>query len=535
MSYARVEMERLQELVRLHRMKTPPREVARLLRMSPNTERQYRKALLGAELLLGPVEQLPELEVLKTAVLRAKPAPAGPPPQATSSLESWRETIEALLTKRLGPRAIYDRLRLEHGADFTGSESAVKRLCKAITRARGVQPQDIAIPVETAPGEVAQVDFGYVGKLYDPETRTLRKAWCFVMVLGYSRHQVARVVFDQRTETWLRLHVEAFTELGGVVETIVPDNLKAAVLRAAFGLGENPALNRSYRELARHYGCKIDPTPPYDPGKKGKVESGVKYIKGNFFAGRAETPVDEVRRELGRWVREIAGQRDHGTTHRQPLETFEALERSALKALPARPFEPVVWHKATVHPDSHLCFERRLYSAPWRLTGQELWVRATLTTVEVYADDVRVATHPRHGAGYRSTIEEHLPEGRRELRHRSRGYWEQRATRLGPGVGSYIHEVFDADDVLSQLRTVQAMVTHLEGFPVERARAACERARFYGSYSYGALKNILKKALDLAPLPPAVVPAGAGLPTPRFARKVSELLTLPLEVTDEPN
>jgi transposase len=97
------------------------------------------------------------------------------------------------------------------------------------------------------------------------------------MVLSYSRHQFARVVFDQRTETWLRLHVEAFAALGGVPRVVVPDNLKAAVIRGAFGASEEPTLNRSYRELARHYGFKIDPAPPLKPEKKGKVESGVKW------------------------------------------------------------------------------------------------------------------------------------------------------------------------------------------------------------------------------------------------------------------
>jgi transposase len=104
--------------------------------------------------------------------------------------------------------------------------------------------------VETRPGEVAQVDFGYVGRLYDPRARVMRKAWVFVMVLGYSRHLFARITFDQTTETWLRMHVEAFEELGGVVEVVVPDNLKAAVIRTAFGIEGPTALNRSYRELA---------------------------------------------------------------------------------------------------------------------------------------------------------------------------------------------------------------------------------------------------------------------------------------------
>jgi hypothetical protein len=126
---------------------------------------------------------------------------------------------------------------------------------------RGVRAEDVAIPVETGPGEVAQVDFGYVGKLRDAATGMLRKAWVFVMVLAFSRRMVARIVFDQKIETWLRVHIEAFAELGGAVAAIVPDNLKTAVIRAAFGVDGAASLNRSYRELARHYGIKIDPAP----------------------------------------------------------------------------------------------------------------------------------------------------------------------------------------------------------------------------------------------------------------------------------
>ena len=99
------------------------------------------------------------------------------------------------------------------------------------------------------------------------------------MVLGHSRHMFAKVVFNQRVETWLQLHVDAFTFFGGVPHTIVPDNLKAAVIRAAFGADEMSVFHRSYRELARHYDFVIDPTPPYSPQKKGKVERSVHHKK----------------------------------------------------------------------------------------------------------------------------------------------------------------------------------------------------------------------------------------------------------------
>jgi transposase len=527
-------MDRLQELVRLHRMGSGGREVARLLGMSPNTERTYRLVLEAAGLLTGPIADIPTLEALKAVV--EDRLPRKPAPQQVSSLETWLGQIEELWKKGLGPRAIYDRLRLEDEPfrESRATLSAVKRLCLRLKRARGVQPEDVAIPVETAPGEVAQVDFGYVGRLYDPRARIMRKAWVFVMVLGYSRHMFARLVFDQTTETWLRLHVEAFAELGGSVETVVPDNLKSAVIRAAFGVDGPTALNRSYRELARHYGFKVDPTPVYDPRKKGKVESGVKYVKNNGLKGRAGQDVDVVAPALQRWVYEIAGMREHGTTHRRPLEVFRDLEQAVLKPLPAPRFEMVVWKEATVHRDCHVIFDRRLYSVPWRLVDKMVWLRATASTVAIFFDDERVATHDRRGPGHRSTTDQHLPEHRADLRHRSRSYWEQRADRIGPDAGRFVREVFDSDDVLYMLRTVQAIVTHLERFPRERAEAASRRASHFGTFSYQGVKNILVRALDLEPLPAGTALTGSPQESFRYARSAAELLHRQ-EKTDEPN
>jgi len=194
-------MHRLQDLVRLHRMGTGAREVARLLEMSPNTERQYRQALRDAGLLDGEPEDLPDVAVLRLAIEDALPAKAMP--QHVSSVERWAERITKMLEGGATPTAIYDRLRLEHD-EFSGSLSAVKRLCTRLTKAAEVDPNTVAIPVETGPGEVAQVDFGSVGKLWDPKSGKSRKAYVFVMVLGFSRHMFVRIVFDQKVDTWLR-------------------------------------------------------------------------------------------------------------------------------------------------------------------------------------------------------------------------------------------------------------------------------------------------------------------------------------------
>jgi hypothetical protein len=121
----------------------------------------------------------------------------------------------------------------------------------------------------------------------------------------------------------------------------------------------------------------------------------------------------------------------------------------------------------------------------------------------------------------RSTYEEHLPEGRAPWRHRDRAYWENRADQIAPEVGVYVREVLDSDDVLSMVHTVQSMVTHLEKYPVERAVAACTRARHFGSYQYTTIKNILRRGLDLVPITPK--PTSTVLVTPRFARTIGEI------------
>lgn len=530
MSAERIDMHRLQELVRLHRLGNGHRAVARLLGMSPNTERLYRDILKAAELLDGDSQALPELSQLQAAVRAKRPRPAQPP----STLEPYREGIAELFGRGKSPQAIYDKL-LPDFPELAGKRSALKRLCKRLKKESGVRPQDVHIRVETEPGEVAQVDFGYIGMLYDSDSGVLRKSWVFVMVLGFSRKMFAQIVFDQTVPTWLKLHVEAFEYLGGVPKCIVPDNLKAAVVKAAFTADRDAqSIQKSYRELARHFGFIIDPAPPYSPEKKGKVESGVKYLKRNFLQGSEFSDAHEAQRQLRKWLDGTCNQRLHGTTGKRPEELFLSAEKVALLPLPEARFSLVIWHQATVHPDNHFVFGKRPYSAPFSLIGQKVWVRADDLLVSVYHDDKLIDTHERKGKGLRSTKASHLPTMRADYRHRGRDFWEERAGWLGDDVRAYITAVFDSDKQVSPLRAVQAIVLHLESFPKARAQAACRRALHYGCFKYVGIKDILRRALDLVPLPPSESPPPAPAssppssapspPTPIFARPIASLI-----------
>jgi len=511
-------MHRLQEVVRLYRMGQSARRIARRLQMGRNTIKSYLAALAQGGLLDGDPAELPELEVLRSCVVAS--VPSSPPPQQTSSIGRWLEKIQQLRELSAGPTAIHDHLRVNE-PEYEGSLSAIKRVCLRLEREAGPRATDVAIPVVTAPGEVAQVDFGYAGKRYDQERGVLRKTWLFVMTLCFSRRSFCDLVFDQKVETWIRLHIAAFEYIGGVPRVIVPDNLKAAVVRAAFGIDDEALIQRSYRELARHYGFQVDPTPPRSPEKKGKVERDVRYVRGNFLATWESVDIHEDRRALRRWLVEVADLRRHGTTGRRPIELFEEQERAALLPLPQARYEVVLWKPARLHTDSHVQVDGAFYSAPWPLLHQVLWVRSSAHSISIHHQDQHLCTHARVPRGERSTVPEHLPEHREDLRHRSRDHWIERARRIGEEVEHLALAIF-GDDVLLHLRRVQAVVTHLETFPPARARAAARRALHFGCTEYRGIKSILRQGLDLAPLPERNTRAWSR--DSRFARKPTESL-----------
>jgi len=156
----------------------------------------------AAGLLAGDATEVPELSILRAAVEAVLPPPA--PRQVAPTIDAWLPAIRADLERGVGPQAIWDRLRRQDPS-FTGSISAVKRAARRAARERGVRAEDVVIPVETEPGDVAQLDFGFAGRFFDPATGLVRKAWVFVMVLAYSRHMFARIVYDQKATTWVAL------------------------------------------------------------------------------------------------------------------------------------------------------------------------------------------------------------------------------------------------------------------------------------------------------------------------------------------
>jgi hypothetical protein len=336
------------------------------------------------------------------------------------------------------------------------------------------------------------------------------------MTLSWSRHQYVRFVFDQEVATWLRCHRDAFEWFGGVPRRIVLDNLKAAILKAAI---HDPVVQRAYRECAEHYGFLIAPCRPRTPEHKGKVEQGgVHYVKRNFLAGRDLRDRLDADEKVLTWCNGTAGLRTHGTTQEQPLRRFEDVERAALLPLPDAPYALAVWKKAKLHPDCHVVFEKAYYSAPHRLIGESLWVRAADTSVTIFHEHEAIASHPRAvRPGQRRTNPDHLPPDKVAGMMATPTYCLERASAIGPRTFDLVERLL-GDRPLDRLRTAQAVLKLAHKYSPRRLEAAVTRALRFDETSYAAIKRILVRGLDLEPLPLDLGAAAPALPVPLFAR-----------------
>ncbi len=500
----------LRELLRHLQHQESERTIQAALGLGRRTIRKYRRWAQAEGLLAGPLPSLAELQGRLVTSRRV------PPRQESSKVEPYRTLVTQLRQRGLEIQALYQRLRDDHG--YRGSYSALWRFVRTLEPGRA----DLTVRVEVAPGYEVQVDFGYAGRMFDPVAQKLRSAWAFVGTLSFSRHQYVEFVFDQTVPTWLELHRAMFEAFGGVPEHVRIDNLKAGIVEACL---TEPQAQRSYRECAEHYEFLITPCRPATPRHKGKVESGVHYVKRNFLAGRDYTqPQHSIRQanaDVLRWVAETAGQRQHGTTKQIPLEQFEQVERAALRPLPPVPFELVTWRQVKLHRDCYIVFDNAYYSAPYRYVGESLWVRATAKSVEIYREFERLVIHTRASRpGDRATLLVHLPPEKVDGLTLTPSACLERAHAIGPKTGEVVTQLL-AERPVDRLRSVHRLLAHAQKDKPARLERACARALAFGEVSVRTIENMLKTGIADQASAEAPQPAPDW---PRFAREADDLV-----------
>jgi transposase len=274
---------------------------------------------------------------------------------------------------------------------------------------------------ETPPGKQAQVDWGHLGSI-EIEGRE-QKLWGFVLTLGYSRTMMAEAALEQKLGTLLRMHEEAFRQLGGVPEEILYDRMKTVWL-SSDERGEI-VWHPVFLDFARYWGFKPRLCRPYRAQTKGKIESGVKYVRRNFLCGlqgREPARLEDLNGDLRQWVWTVANQRIHGTTHEQVSVRWES-EQLSLQSVDSRPPYPYVEEELRkVARDAYVSWQGSRYSVPWQHAGREVWVRDRHAEVEVHWGGERIAVHHRaetkHSIVTRSEHHSGIPLG--TLRHESK-------------------------------------------------------------------------------------------------------------------
>jgi transposase len=245
---------------------------------------------------------------------------------------------------------------------------------------------------ETPAGKQAQVDWGHLGSIeIDGQEQ---KMWGFSFTLGYSRSMMAEAAVNQKLGTLLRMHEEAFRQLGGVPEEILYDRMKTVWLDTD-ERGEI-VWNPVFLDLARYWGFTPRLCRPYRAQTKGKVESGVKYIRRNFLCGlqgREPSCLSDLNAELRKWVWEVANQRVHGTTHEQVAARWEE-ERGSLQTVNWRPPYPYLDDELRkVARDAYVSWKSSRYSVPWEYAGRSVWVRERGQDLEVHVGSEKIAVH----------------------------------------------------------------------------------------------------------------------------------------------
>jgi transposase len=365
-------------------------------------------------------------------------------------------------------------------------------------------------------GEKLFVDYaGQKPKVVDRSTGEEREVELFVAAFGASSYTYAEATETQRVADFIGSHSRALAYFGGVPELVVPDQLKSGVTRAC---RYEPGIQRSYEEWSRHVGTTLLPARPKKPRDKATVEVAVQVVERWILARiRHETffSLGELNRRIAELLEELNGRtmRAYGQSRR---ERFDAIDRPALRPLPPEAFELAEWKHARVNLDYHVEFDRLYYSVPYPLVHEEVEIRATGTSLEVFRKGERVALHVRptyYAPGGFSTKPEHMPKSHRK-------HLEWTPTRLiewgesvGPKTGALIESILEHRPHPEQgYRSCLGILRLEKQYGNERLEAACERAVLVRARSYRHVQSILKNGLDRVPPTTKSAPTQRALP-----------------------
>ncbi len=350
--------------------------------------------------------------------------------------------------------------------------------------------------INRKPGEEIEVDWaGDPAHIIDPNTGELIDAKIFVGVLSYSQYTYAEAFPNEQTPAWIKAHIHMFNYFGGVTKMLVPDNTTTAVNHTKDWYTQE--LNKTYHEMAEHYGIAILPARVRKPKDKPNVEGNVGHVSTWIIAALRNEQFFSFE-ELNKAIRqklEVYNSERFQKKEGSRKQLFIEDETPNLIALPAAPYELAEWKEATVQYNYHVYFEGMYYSVPYNYIGKKANLRTTDSTVEIYVGQDRVASHRRlYGRlGQYSTVTEHMPE-----EHQKYLEWNgDRFRSWAKGIGSATYTVVDSMLTSAKLeqqsyRSCMGLLKMADKYSKAKLESACSKALEYTKTpSYKVIKNIL--------------------------------------------
>ncbi len=410
--------------------------------------------------------------------------PTGLSGRKSHCLPFREKIIEWIEVEGLSAKRIHQDLVSEF--NFTGSYQSVKRYVRKLS-SKGVLPYR---HMETVPGMEAQVDFGQGAWIL--ENGQKKRPHLFCITLSHSRESYQEAVWRQTTENYIRALENAFRHFGGVPETLVIDNLRAAVKNPDWF---DPELNPKIIEFSKHYNTVVLPTKPYTPEHKGKVESTVKYVQDNALKGRIFSSLAEQNKYLRNWNKNVAGTRIHGTTKCQVRKAFEE-EKPHLQELPPDLFPCFEEGSRKVHRDGYVEAARSFYSVPYEYCRREVWVRWDGRTVRIFNLRQRQITiHSRVAPGQYSTHKEHIPEKKISAIERGPEWILSQVKNIGPYAEAWTRAMFK-NRKQQGLRPSLGLLSLRKKHNPSAIDTACAKALTIEAFTLHDIKSMLKQKAE---------------------------------------
>ena len=410
------------------------------------------------------------------------PSAENPIPGPQSLCEPLRAVIEAKVHQGLTGQRIYQDLVEGHG--FTASYSSVRRFLQRLGQSQSLPFRRL----EVLPGEQAQVDFGTGAPILRPDGKR-RRPYVFRVVLSFSRKAYSEVVYHQTTENFLRCLENAFWYFGGVPQTLVIDNLRAAVSRADW---YDPDVHPKIQSFCQHYGTVILPTKPRMPRHKGKVERGIDYVQDNALKGHVFDSLAEENQHLRDWEQRIADTRIHGTTRKQVSLLFQE-EKPHLTPLPAGRFPSFEEGRRSVHRDGHIEVAKAYYSVPPEYTGRQVWVRWDGHLVRVFNSKMELlVAHVQVEPGRFQTRDEHLHAKKISQVEQGTVSLLRRTALVGPHAEQWARQMLQIRGIQG-VRVLIGLLSLTHRHSRDEIDRACEMALAHGAVRLRTIRQLLQR------------------------------------------